>query len=297
MSAAVSGVLVVDKPAGMTSFGVVARVRKLYNTRRVGHTGTLDPDATGVLVVLVGSAASAAENLVSDEKEYDALMRLGVITDTQDTSGEVLSRSDAIPGADDVLRAAASFRGEILQTPPMYSALKVGGRKLVDIAREGGEVERRPRTVTISTLEASPTDDASLWRLRVVCSKGTYIRTLCDDIGRALGCGAAMESLRRLRAGAFSLADSVTLDALAEIDEAERISRLLPLDRVFAAYQAVRAEGRLLKLLKNGAAVPCAALKLKARDGEYFRLYDETALFALAEVKNGRIKPVKRFDT
>ena len=178
-----SGVLLLDKPAGPTSHDMVGLVRRLYGTRRVGHTGTLDPLATGLLVVLVGRAAKAAEYLVSDEKHYTATLRLGMTTDTEDVTGEVLTHTDTLPDAEAVAAACAAMVGKSEQVPPMYSALKVGGRKLVDIARAGGEVERDARPIEIYSLTCTPTDTPSDYRLDVHCSKGTYIRTLCADIG------------------------------------------------------------------------------------------------------------------
>ena len=194
-----SGVLLLDKPAGPTSHDMVGRVRRLYGTRRVGHTGTLDPLATGLLVVLVGRAAKAAEYLVSDEKHYTATLRLGITTDTEDVTGEVLTRTEALPKAEAVASACAAMVGKSEQIPPMYSALKVGGRKLVDIARAGGEVEREARPIEIYSLTCTPTDTPSDYRLDVHCSTGTYIRTLCTDIGAKLGCGGVVATLRRHR--------------------------------------------------------------------------------------------------
>ena len=193
------GVLILDKPEGMTSHDCVARIRRLYNTKKVGHTGTLDPMATGVLPILIGRAAKASEYLTAEEKGYEAIMRLGIVTDTEDTTGQILSRAEVLPTEEEVYLAAASFLGEYDQVPPMYSALKVNGQKLCDLARNGITVERKARTVcirelTCTRIPGSKTD----YRLSVLCSKGTYIRTLCADIGTKLGCGAAMAALRRM---------------------------------------------------------------------------------------------------
>lgn len=223
MSQEPCGVLVVDKPQGLTSFDVVGKVRRLYGTRRVGHTGTLDPLATGVLVVLVGRAAKASEYLSVHDKSYRAVMKLGITTDTEDIEGRVLSCSECLPGADAVISAAAGFCGEIMQTPPMYSALKVGGQKLCDLARKGQTVERQARPVTIHSIICEPLDARDgRYMLDVSCSSGTYIRTLCADIGAALGCGGVMAELRRTSVGNFTLADANTPEELENMTPKER---------------------------------------------------------------------------
>ena len=234
------GVLVVHKHQGVTSHDIVNRVRRLYGTRRVGHTGTLDPLATGVLVVLVGRAAKAAEYLVSDTKRYRAILRLGLTTDSEDITGNVLTQCDSIPDADRVIAVCRDFVGSIMQIPPMYSALKVGGKKLVDLARQGKTVEREARPVTIFELSCTPTDAATDFVLDVKCSSGTYIRTLCADIGAALGCGGVMATLERCETGGFSLDVSHTLDELERLDEDGRLSLLSPIEDLFVTLPAVR---------------------------------------------------------
>ena len=211
-----SGVLIVNKSEGMTSHDVVNRIRRLYNTKRVGHTGTLDPMATGVLVILVGRAAKAAEYLTADTKGYRATLRLGITTDTEDVTGKILTESDALPSRDEVSAVVQSFVGDIMQTPPMYSALKVGGKKLYELAREGIEIEREARPITIHSLVSVPTERDSDYILEVSCSSGTYIRTLCADIGAKLACGGAMATLCRTRAGEFDISNSLHQE-LAEI--------------------------------------------------------------------------------
>ena len=228
-----SGVLIVNKSEGMTSHDVVNRIRRLYGTRRVGHTGTLDPLATGVLVVLVGRAAKAAEYLTADSKDYIATLRLGITTDTEDITGTLLTKSDSLPSSDEVKAACDSFVGDIMQTPPMYSALKVDGQKLCDLARRGVEVEREARPITVFSIDCKPTESESDYRLRVSCSSGTYIRTLCADIGKSLGCGGAMATLCRSRAGDFRLEESYTLDQLEQMTADERGALLLPIDSLF----------------------------------------------------------------
>ena len=228
-----SGILLIDKPAGMTSHDVVFHVRRLFSTRRVGHTGTLDPMATGVLVVLVGRAAKASEYVAHDEKSYDAILRLGMISDTEDTTGVIDPTSvcppPSLPSPQEVKAVAERFKGRISQIPPMYSALKVGGQKLCDIARKGGSVEREAREIFISRLDVSPAVYPSDYRLSVTCSGGTYIRTLCADIGTSLGCGGVMASLRRTSACGFFLSQCYTLEKLSAMDMSARISCLLPL--------------------------------------------------------------------
>ncbi|MBK9214583.1 MAG: tRNA pseudouridine(55) synthase TruB [Chloracidobacterium sp.] len=230
------GILVIDKPPGITSHDVVSKVRRILGTRRVGHTGTLDPFATGVMVVLVGKATRLAQFLDKDEKEYLATMRFGGETDTGDTTGNFKSQiSDSRSvSTEDIESALPHFKGEIMQVPPMYSAKKIDGRKLYEYARKGETIERKSIGVTISELEiVEPLredlkSEISNLKFRVVCSAGTYIRTLAKDIGRAVGVGAHLAELRRTRAGRFELSQSVTLDELGSMDEPG--SRLLPMD-------------------------------------------------------------------
>ena len=235
-----SGILTVNKQEGMTSHDVVNKIRRLYNTKRVGHTGTLDPLATGVLTVLVGRAAKAAEYLVADTKEYIATLRLGITTDTEDVTGNILSRSDAIPTPEDVKTAIRGFVGDIMQTPPMYSALKVDGQKLCDLARKGVSIERRARPITVFSIDVTPTDTPTDYILKVACSSGTYIRTLCADIGNALGCGGAMATLCRSRAGDFSLDGAHTIDELAAMSDDERLALLCPTEKLFESLPAIK---------------------------------------------------------
>ncbi|MCI6433931.1 MAG: tRNA pseudouridine(55) synthase TruB, partial [Clostridiales bacterium] len=203
-----NGIVIVDKPAGWTSQDVTARLRRVYGTRRIGHGGTLDPMATGVLPVFVGRATRGVEFFEHAEKEYEAILVPGLTTDTEDTTGTVLTRQEVTLTEDQLLAVLPRFRGEIMQVPPMYSALKVNGQKLCDLARKGREVAREPRPITIHELTFLGFEEGNV-RLQVACSKGTYIRTLCKDIGEALGCGACMGSLRRTQAGDYTLADAV----------------------------------------------------------------------------------------
>lgn len=282
-----TGAVVVDKPGGMTSFDVVARMRKIYGTRRVGHTGTLDPDATGVLVILVGRAAKAAEYITAGKKQYIATLRLGITTDTEDTSGEVLTRCENIPDANAVVAAAESFIGEYMQVPPMYSALKRDGEKLVDLARRGITVEREARRVEIMSLSCSPTEREDEYTLTVECSHGTYIRTLCADIGKKLGCGGCMSSLRRGETGGFTLADAHTIEEIGDAPE----KYLLNTESLFAHLREVSFEGERERRIKNGLSLPVKGYT----EGERLRLYAGGEFFGLGEVKSGRVKCIKFF--
>lgn len=294
------GVLIVNKHAGVTSHDIVNKVRRLYGTRRVGHTGTLDPMATGVLVVLVGRAAKASEYLMSDRKSYSAVLRLGTVTDSGDITGMILSVSDQIPSSDALQAVLPRFRGEIEQIPPMYSALKVNGQKLVDLARRGEVVERQPRRITIDRLESAPTDRLTDYRLEVTCSGGTYIRTLCEDIGAALGCGGTMASLCRTETGGFSLTQAHTIEELTEMEETDRLAALLPVESLFASLPTVSLQSFYEKLIRSGCAVLQSKLKVSLPIGTRVRLCNlEGVFFALGEVIEAEegiaIKAIKTF--
>ncbi len=249
------GLLIVNKHAGPTSLDIVNMVRRLYDTKRVGHTGTLDPMATGVLVVLIGRAAKAAELVPSDRKCYRATLRLGITTDTEDTTGAVLTTSDAIPCADEVMSVCPEFIGNIEQIPPMYSALKIGGQKLVDIARKGGEVERKPRPITVFDIKCAPTEKPDEFILDVDCSGGTYIRTLCADIGARLGCGGAMASLTRTMACGFTLDEAMSIDELRELDPDALASRLIPIEELFRELPSVTLPAFYERLFRSGCEI------------------------------------------
>lgn len=284
-----NGILLVDKPADWTSHDVVAKLRGILHERRIGHSGTLDPMATGLLVVFVGRATRAVEFAESDSKEYLAGLRLGVTTDTQDITGNVLSEAPPLD------RAAAEavfpqFRGEISQIPPMYSAIKVNGQKLYALARSGKTVERKARTITIHKLECTGEQGGDLM-LDVVCSKGTYIRTLCHDIGAALGCGGTLSSLRRIRAGVFSVEDALTLEQIAAAADAGNAeSLLLPVEQLFSDYPVLTVDAEQEKRCRNGASI-----RTDAADGVY-RLYSENGEFLmLSEFKHGTAEHIKSF--
>lgn len=286
-----NGILIIDKPQDWTSHDVVARCRRLLHERRVGHAGTLDPMATGVLPVFVGRATRAVEFASESEKEYVAGLRLGVITNTQDITGTILEERPVDVGREALLEALEAFQGEILQVPPMYSALKVKGQKLYELARKGVEVERKPRPVTIHSLTLEEQEGPGDYVLRVRCSKGTYVRTLCHDIGARLGCGGTMYSLRRTMACGFSLADAVSLEAVAQAAEQGGAEQLLrPVDSYFSAYPALTVDERRERAARNGAAFPLAG-----EDGIY-RVYGPGGAFLLlGEQKNGQMTTIKSF--
>ncbi len=269
----VNGILIVDKDKGYTSHDVVNVVRKLFGTRKVGHTGTLDPDATGVLPICIGKATKVCDMLTFSDKEYIAKVRLGIVTDTQDLSGEVLSENDVNITEEQLISVVNDHIGEIMQIPPMYSALKVNGKKLCDLARKGIEVERKPRSVTIYTAKVSGFNgtEFDLW---VKCSKGTYIRTLCHDIGNALGCGAAVAELRRTASSVFSIENAHTLDELKKLSETnELLSVLIPIDAVFDGYKKLTISGETQKKVCNGATA------FVDDDLGTYRVYDQSGNF------------------
>ena len=279
------GILLVDKPEGKTSHDVVWKVRKLFNTKKVGHTGTLDPLATGVLVVLLGRAAKACEYVSHDEKVYEATLRFGLTTDTEDVTGTALTTSDRIPTPDEVEAVLPSFRGEILQVPPMYSALKVNGRKLCDIARAGETVEREARPVTVKSLQCEPTDSPCDYRMTARVSGGTYIRTLCADIGGALGCGGVMATLRRTEAGGFPISACVTLDELESTDPEQRLALLRPVEELFSDLETLRLPDFYRNLCRNGCEIYLKKLGVSFPVGRRVRLCDGAGrFFALGEV-------------
>ena len=279
----ICGVLPVNKPAGMTSHDVVFKIRKLYGTKKVGHTGTLDPDATGLLIVLIGRAAKAAEYVVAGKKVYRAGLRLGLTTDTEDTTGKTLTESDDIPERAEVLEAIASFKGESLQVPPMYSALKVGGQKLCDLARKGITVEREPRPITVYSISAD--GDGKDYTMEVACSAGTYIRTLCADIGAKLGCGGAMSSLFRTETGGFNVSRAHTLAEIEALSQDERDALLIPTENLFAELPSVSLPAFYERLAKNGAEIYQKKIGAGFTVGALLRVYGGDGFMGIGEVR------------
>lgn len=294
------GVLIVNKHAGVTSHHIVGVVRRLYNTRRVGHAGTLDPMATGILVVLIGRAAKASEYLSHDAKHYRATLRLGLTTDTEDTTGTVLTTSDNIPNNEELQAVLPRFRGKILQTPPMYSALKVDGQKLVDLARRGEVIEREAREIEIFSLEATPTENKCEYILDIHCSGGTYIRTLCADIGASLGCGGVMATLKRGEACGFDLSQAHTVDEIEGMTEEERLKLLIPTEKLFSNLPQICLSPFFEKLSRSGCEIYLKKIGLNFPLGTRVALCDASgAFFALGEVgefKDGiAVKAIKMF--
>lgn len=287
---ALNGIMLIDKPCDWTSHDVVGKLRGILHERRIGHSGTLDPMATGLLVVFVGRATRAVEFAEADSKEYIAGLRLGISTDTQDITGNTLKSSNSLPSKAELEQALSAFKGEISQIPPMYSAIKVGGRKLYELARRGESVERKPRRVTIDKLDIIGENDGD-YILDVVCSKGTYIRTLCNDIGDTLGCGGCMSSLRRVKAGAFSIEKAHTIDEIqAAADNGGLDEIIIPVDRLFSTYPELTVRDTAEKKLRNGNVI-----KLAAPNGTY-RVYTETGGFLLlGEASDNKLKTIKSF--
>lgn len=295
-----SGILIINKPSGITSHDVVGKIRKLYGTRRVGHTGTLDPMATGVLVILVGRAAKAAEYLVCDEKEYRAVLRLGITSDTEDVTGKILSSDDSLPSSSCVIEKCRKFTGKIMQTPPMYSALKVGGKKLVDLARQGIEIERTPRQIEIFSLSCTPTEIPSDYTLCVKCSSGTYIRTLCADIGKSLGCGGVMASLERTCAGGFGIDHAVNVEYIEGLSESGRTDLLIPTEALFDSLEKIVLPPFYERLCRSGCEIYQSKIKTNLPIGQRVSLYSSVdGFFGLGEVRefeNGSaVKAIKLF--
>ena len=286
-----NGILRIDKAEGWTSSDVVIKLKGVLRERRVGHSGALDPMATGLLAVFVGRATRAVEFAEAHDKRYTAGLRLGVTTDTQDVTGSVLRSCQANVAEDELKAVLTRFTGELEQIPPMYSAIKINGQKLYDIARRGGEVERRPRHITVSGISVVGRSGND-FVLDISCSKGTYIRTLCNDIGDALGCGGCMSSLRRTAAGDFSVSQAYTIDevvAAAAAGEAGKL--LLPTDSMFAALPRCTAGAQDERRIKNGNEIKTPALA----DGDY-RVYSDSGEFLmLGRAENGRMRTIKSF--
>ena len=282
-----NGIVIVDKPQSWTSQDVTARLRRVFQTRRIGHGGTLDPMATGVLPVFVGRGTRGVEFFEHAEKTYETLLKLGITTDTEDIWGSVLTQSPVSVTEEQVEAVLSRFRGEIMQVPPMYSALKVNGQKLCDLARKGQQVQRQPRPITIHQLNLLEQGEDTL-RLQVRCSKGTYIRTLCKDIGEALGCGGCMQQLRRTSAGEYTIEEAVPLEALLESENPEQFLR--PVDSMFRSYPSLKLTANQEKRCRNGNS-----FSLSVPDGTY-RAYSESGEFLmLGKVESGIMSTIKSF--
>ena len=292
------GVIVIRKEKDFTSHDVVAKLRGILHMKKIGHTGTLDPDAGGVLPVALGKATRLVDMITDKEKTYEAVMRLGVVTDTQDMSGTVLSQASELHVTEEELRAAIeSFVGDYMQVPPMYSALKVNGKKLYELAREGKTVERKPRPVHFYEIEILEIN-LPLVRFCVTCSKGTYIRTLCHDIGEKLGCGAAMETLLRTKVGRFTLDDAITLAQTEEaVKNGEIESKVLGIEEILAEYPRVCCTKEGDRLLANGNPLVQALVGAEEKDG-WIRMCNSEGSFAGVyqwDEKRDRYFPVKMF--
>ena len=280
------GVILVNKHKGVTSHDIVFKIRRLYGTKKVGHTGTLDPLATGVLPVLIGRGAKAAEYLLSENKAYRAEITLGLTTDTEDITGNILSKSDTLPSKNQFFEALEHFVGEIEQTPPMYSALKVDGKKLCDLAREGKIIEREKRKITIFKIEPQVIDEEKgIYSLYVECSKGTYIRTLCADIGAYLGCGAVMSELERVKSGDFDLKDAYTIEQLENMTEEQKKDLVMPIESLFMEAPEVILSDFYSRLCHSGCEIYQSKIKTAYPVDTFIRISDKDGFFALGQVK------------
>lgn len=291
-----TGIILLDKPKGITSFGAVARVRRICGEKKCGHTGTLDPMATGVLTVMLGGTTRFTEFLPSHDKAYIAAFRLGTVTDTLDITGEVLETRPVASTAAEVKEKLQAFVGEISQLPPMYSAVSVNGQRLYDLARKGVEVERKPRQVTVFSIDMlSENEQAGEYTIAVECSSGTYIRTLISDLGEVLGCGAVLTNLRRTKANGFSIEKAVTLEQLEEAAQNGTLSNILiPVDHAMEEYPVIRVTAPQAKRFGNGGELSLQRLKYPRTVG-LFRIYDpEDNFIGLGEIGSGDSLNVKR---
>ena len=288
-----NGIVNVNKPVGMTSHDVVNRLRRILDMKKIGHTGTLDPDASGVLPMCAGRATKLAEYLTASDKEYRTVMTLGAVTDTQDAGGEVLKRFEVNADEAQIRSAAESFVGDIMQLPPMYSAVRVDGKKLYELAREGKTVERTPRPVTVHSIGIEEIDTVRhTVGMKIACSKGTYIRTLCNDIGEKLGCGGYMSSLVRTRSGRFTLENSHTLEEREEMTARGDFSFIIPIGEALSEYEKVVLAERNAWRVRHGMGIAVQGLA----EGCTYRLFDESGEFlALAKQESGRTAVIKRF--
>ena len=294
-----NGLINIYKEQGYTSFDVVAKLRGITHVRKIGHTGTLDPDAEGVLPVCIGNATALCDMLTDKTKEYETVMRLGIVTDTQDISGTVIEEKDVNLTEADVISCTEKFTGDIEQVPPMYSAIKIDGKKLYELAREGKTVERKPRPVTIHSIDTLSIDLPRV-RMKISCSKGTYIRTLCHDIGEALGSGACMESLLRTRSGQFRVEDAVKLSTVQEwADEGTLEAHLMPVEEMFSDCGSLYINASGDKLLHNGNVISRICIdRIIEGSNERYKVYDSQGIFYGVydyEARRKIYKPFKMF--
>ena len=291
-----TGIILLDKPEGITSFGAVARVRRICSEKKCGHTGTLDPMATGVLTIMLGGATRFCELLPGHDKAYVASFRLGTVTDTLDITGKILETREVTATAEQVREKLTEFVGEISQLPPMYSAVSVDGKRLYELARQGIEVERKARQVTVYSIEMlSENEEGGEYTISVECSSGTYIRTLISDLGEALGCGAVMTDLRRTKANGFGIENAVTLEELSAAAENGTLEELIiPVDKALEEYPVIKVTAAQAKRFSNGGELDLQRLKYPRMLG-YFRIYDpENRFIGLGEIGTGDSLAVKR---
>ncbi len=285
-----NGILLIDKPPLWTSNDVVSKLKGVLKERRIGHSGTLDPLATGLLAVFAGRATRAVSFAESHDKRYTAALRLGLRTDTQDISGNVISKGQTDVKDEELDRVLSCFVGEIEQTPPMYSAVRVNGKRLYELARKGIEVERKPRKITVYSIERKGRESGDIV-LDIKCSKGTYIRTLCSDIGEMLGCGACMSALRRTEAGMFSVENAYTLDeVIREAEIGDVSSLLLPTETIFSEYERITVSASAEAKVRNGNPV-----SFSAPDGTYRVCSQQGEFLALGKCEDGIMKTIKSF--
>lgn len=286
-----NGIIVIDKPKGRTSHDMVYFIRRMTGIKKVGHTGTLDPDATGVLPLCIGNGTKVSDMLLESDKCYRAELILGKTTDTQDLSGNVLEEKEVNLSEEEIIKAATSFVGEIEQIPPMYSAIKQDGKKLYELARKGIEVERKPRRVTVNEITIVKIDKNTV-TIDVDCSKGTYIRTLCSDIGEKLGCGGCMGNLRRTKAGMFKIDESHTVEEIEKLKEKGKLGNIiLPVDSVFMKYPKIQLNEKQVKSVINGIR-----MTYKGVEGQTYRVYDNNNEFlCVSEIEDGKLRLVKSF--
>lgn len=284
-----NGIVIIDKPKGVTSHDVVGMMRKRFGTRRVGHTGTLDPMATGVLPICIGNACRAADMLIGSDKRYTAEFMLGKTTDTLDTEGRVTGEYDVAVTEEQIRDAIGKFVGEILQIPPMYSAIKKDGKKLYELARKGEEIEREARKITIFSIDIVNINIPYV-EIDVTCSKGTYIRTLCDDIGKALGCGAVMTKLRRTATAGFSTDDAYTIEELDSLED--KSVALKPTDELFAHFKTINLNEKQTRSITNGVQMTWR----DGNEGEMYRLYSNEGKFlCVSQIRDMKLVLIKSF--